>query len=192
MQQAITDSPRFLWVDYQIRELCGLALERDIHSRLGKLPKDLTGVYNEIMASVMGQPGSSPQIATRALKWMAVSQRPLNPKELIAAAELDLATVIDSVAGALAPELTLDIELLIQLCGGLLLWDKKLDVIRFSHLSVQEYLETESMNKHWDIIDAQRLVMEACLWILQCPYPHESVPLHSYAAGHWFRHCRSY
>ena len=48
------------------------------------------------------------------------------------------------------------------------------------------------MNKHWDIIDAQRLVMEACLWMLQCPYPTESVPLYPYAACHWFRHCRFY
>ena len=44
-------------------------------------------------------------------------------------------------------------------CGVLLLRDKKPNVIRFSHLWVLEYLETESMNKHWDIIDAQRLVM---------------------------------
>jgi len=136
----------------------------------------------------MNQPGSSSQIATRALKWMAVSRRPLKPDELIEAAELDPATVADSVA----PEVTLDIDLLIQLCGGLLLWDKKIDVIRFSHLSVQEYLETESMNKHWDIIDAQRLVMEACLWMLQCPYPPESIPLYPYAACYWFRHCRAY
>jgi len=74
----------------------------------------------------MRQPGSNSQIATRALKWMAVSQRPLKPEELIEAAELDPATMVDSVAGALAPELTLDIDLLIQFCGGLVLWDKKL------------------------------------------------------------------
>ena len=138
----------------------------------------------------MCQPGSSSQIATHALKWMVVSRRPLALNELIAAAKLDPATAVDSTTQA--PALTLDIDLLIHLCGGLLLWDKQLDVIRFSHLSVQEYLETELMNQYWDIIDAQSLVMEACLWILQCPYRPESNPLYPYAALHWFHHCRSY
>ena len=135
----------------------------------------------------MHQSGSGPEIATRALKWMVVSQRPLEPNELIAAAELDPA--LDT---ALLPAAELDIYRLIQFCGGLLLRDNQLDVIRFSHLSVQEYLETESMNKYWDIINAQRLVMEACLWILQCPFPPESVSLYPYTACHWFRHCRFY
>ena len=86
----------------------------------------------------------------------------------------------------------IDADILIQFCGGLLLLDEQLCMIRFSHLSVQEYLETESMNKHWDIIDAQHLIMEACLWILQCRLPPESVPLYHYATCYWFRHCRSY
>ena len=135
----------------------------------------------------MHQSGSCPEIATRALKWMAVSQRPLEPHELIAAAELNPAS-----STTIVPEL--DIDQLIHFCGGLLLLDKQLGVgvMRFSHLSVQEYLETESMNKYWDIINAQRLVMEACLWILQCPFPPESVSLYTYTACHWFRHCRLY
>ena len=139
------------------------------------------------MNAIMQQEGSSSQIATRALKWMVVSQGPLKPDELIAAADLDPTVVVETTA--LVPELTLDIDLLIKFCGGLLLRDKQLDVIRFSHLSVQEYLETESLNKNWDIIDAQRLVMEACLWALHAP---ESAPLYSYSARYWFRHCRSY
>ena len=138
----------------------------------------------------MSEPECSVQMATCALKWMVVSQRPLKPQELSMAAELDTETVVDSTA--LEPELPLDINQLIDLCRGLLLWDKQLDVIRFSHLSVQEYLETQSMNQHWDIVDAHHLVMEACLWILQCPYPPESVFLYPYAARNWFHHCRSY
>ncbi|KAF8451422.1 hypothetical protein BGX38DRAFT_1076335, partial [Terfezia claveryi] len=38
----------FLWVDWQLRELCKLIRESDIRTRLGKLPKGLTGVYDEI------------------------------------------------------------------------------------------------------------------------------------------------
>ena len=133
------------------------------------------------MDSLMQQPGSNSKIATRALQWMAVSRRPLMPDELITAAKLDPAK--DSAA--LSPELALGIDLLIQLCGGLLLWDKELDVIRFSHHSVQEYLET---GYHRCTPSHQ----EACLSILQCPCTPESVPLYPYATLHWFHHCRSY
>src|SRR4029077_2423424 len=116
-------------------------------------------------------------------------QKPLTPNELITAAELDRATVVDGDGPV--PEQTLDIDLLLHFCRGFLLWDKQLGVIRFSHLSVQEYLETESMNQYWDIIDAHRLVMGACLWILRCPYP-DSVPLYPYIALQCLSHCRSY
>jgi len=67
----------------------------------------------------MHQPGSGSQIATHTLKWMVVSGRPLKPGELVTAAELDPATAADSTA--LAPELTLDTDLLIQFYRGLLL-----------------------------------------------------------------------
>ncbi|KAF8432811.1 hypothetical protein BGX38DRAFT_1071865, partial [Terfezia claveryi] len=38
----------FLWVDWQLRDLCKLMRESDIRTRLGKLPKGLMGVYDEI------------------------------------------------------------------------------------------------------------------------------------------------
>ena len=75
----------------------------------------------------MHQPEIDWQIATRSLKWMAVSRRPLVPNELTTAATLDPF----ALAPKLAPKLTVDIDLLIQLCGGLILWDKQLNVIRF-------------------------------------------------------------
>ncbi|KAF8451417.1 hypothetical protein BGX38DRAFT_1091824, partial [Terfezia claveryi] len=42
----------FLWVDWQLRELCKMMREPDIRARLGRLPKRLTGVYDEIINSI--------------------------------------------------------------------------------------------------------------------------------------------
>ena len=161
--------------------------ESSIRTRLGRLPKGLAGVYDEIINSITSEDAGDSDLPIRALKWMLVSNRPLKPRELVAAAELDPSISIDNATES--QESTLTVEPLIQSCGGLLLLDTKLDVVRFSHLSVQEYLETR--NGKWDvtIIDAQLFVAESCLWTLQSPL--ES-PLYRYAGYNWFKHCKSY
>ncbi|KAF8417576.1 hypothetical protein EV426DRAFT_699665 [Tirmania nivea] len=177
----------FLWVDWQLRDLCKYIRESDIRARLGRLPKGLTGVYDEIINTIKSQHDCNFELATRALKWMLVSKRPLKPRELIAAAQLSPSTRDSSYS---SQQLTLAVELLIQSCEGLLLLDTTLYVVRFAHLSVQEYLEIR--NEVWDVsvTDAQLFVSESCLWILQ--YSSPTFPLYNYAAHNWFLHCRSY
>jgi len=163
--------------------------ESDIRARLGRLPKGLTGVYDEIITSIKSQPDCNFNLAIRALKWMLVSERPLRPQELVAAAELNPHISVNSTGPS--QESTLPVELLIQSCEGLLLLDTGLNVVRFSHLSVQEYLETRS--EIWDVsvIDAHLFVSESCLWTLQSS-ELPLYPLYKYARLNWFRHCRSY
>ena len=71
----------------------------------------------------------------------------------------------------------------------LIILDHEMQVMRFAHLSVQEYLETRKDS--WGIIDAERFVSEACLWALQCG-PSAIPALYDYSSHNWFRHCRSY
>jgi len=171
-----------------------LSFESDIRTRLGKLPKNLRGVYDEIMNSIESRPGIDFELATRALKWMVVSRRPLEPHELVAAAEINPSSTppdrpADDQLLHPAPEPSLDIELVIHVCGGLILLDQELRVMRFAHLSVQEYLETRKDS--WGIIDAQRFVSEGCLWTLQ--YKASQMPgLYDYAGLNWFLHCKYY
>jgi len=108
-----------------------LCLELDIRARLGKLPKNLSGVYDEIMHTIQWRPGTNFELATRALKWMLVSQRPLSPKELIAATELNPeSTPPHSLQPPAEP--LLNLELVIHVFGGLILLDYELDVMRFA------------------------------------------------------------
>ncbi|KAF8451222.1 hypothetical protein BGX38DRAFT_1269487 [Terfezia claveryi] len=104
----------FLWVDYQLRELCKLYLESDIRNHLRKLPKNLSGVYDEIMNSIESRPGTDFELATRALKWMLISLRPLKPQELVAATELNPSS---APPDQLPPEPSLDVDLVIH-SGG--------------------------------------------------------------------------
>ena len=119
--QDITNSVRFLWVAYQIREICEILFEQDIIIRLGKLPKDLTGVYDEIMDSIHKQSGSTPQVAARALKWILAAERPLKPSELATAIEIDPATQLHVSATESCLKPSRKIELVIASCGGLIL-----------------------------------------------------------------------
>ena len=162
--------------------------ESDIRARLGRLPQGLTGVYDEIVSSIKSQPDCNVDLAIRALQWMLVSECPLQPGVLVAAAQVNPSTPVPLDSSL---ESVLAVDLLIQSCKGLLLLDSTLGVVRFSHLSVQEYLETQ--NKTWDIgfVGAQLFVSESCLWILQYGYSLSS-PLYNYAARNWFKHCRSY
>ena len=71
---------------------------------------------------------------------------PLSPKALIAVVCQDPNTdVVDAV--------DVDINDVLDACQNLVIVDSQLDICRFSHLSVQEYLE-----KHWKSHDAN--VME--------------------------------
>ena len=171
-----------------------MSFELDIRARLGKLPKNLSGVYDEIMISIESRPGMDFELATRALKWMLVSRWPLKPQELVAATELNPSSIppdrpADDQRLQPGPEPALDVELVIHVCGGLIFLDHGLNVMRFAHLSVPEYLETRKNS--WGIIDAQRFVSEGCLWTLQCG-PSPTSALYDYAGRTWFRHCRSY
>jgi len=161
--------------------------ESDIRTRLSKLPKGLMGVYDEIINSIKSQPDCNFILATRALKWMLVSKRPLRPQELVAAAELNPSRPL--VNPAPSQDSALALELLIQSCEGFLVLDTALNVVRFSHFSAQEYLDMQNEMLDVSLIDAQRFVSESCLWTLQSPL---GSPLYEYAAFNWFRHCRSY
>ena len=160
--------------------------------RLGKLPKDLTGVYDEIMDSIQDQLGSTPQVAARALKWMLAMDRPPTPLELVTAIEIEPTTPVhvnsEATGSCLKP--SRKIELVIASCGGLILWDKAVDVLRFVHLSVREYLEDRY--KEWNLIDAHLHVAESSLWVLQDSCSHTPHSLHEYISYNWFRHCESY
>ena len=82
---------------------------------------------------------------------------PLSPEALIAGVCQDHNTdVVDPV--------DVDINFLLDACQNLIVVDSQLHICRFSHLSVQEYLE-----KHWGYYDANALIAKVCLSLLNDP-----------------------
>jgi ankyrin repeat protein len=110
-----------------------MQLEEDIRLALERLPPTLQGVYAIIIVQIhKGAPVSMP-LAKKALKWLLCAQQPLGSDEFLKAlsADLDVSNV------------KITVENLLNICCNLVKYDSELDVVRFIHLSVREYLETK-------------------------------------------------
>lgn len=136
-------------------EVLELSREQDIRERLGKLPRTLKLAYDEIYDRIQQKDGSGPVVANRAFQWVMCSAKPLSSDTLVAAVCQDYTS--DHIN-----EVDIDIDFVLGACQNLLVVDQKLNECRFSHLSVQEYLE----NHHWRYNEADALIGKVCLRLL--------------------------
>ena len=98
-----------------------------------------------------------PEIANRAFQWIMYSKVPLSPEALVAGVCQDPNTdVVDAV--------DVDIDSVLDACQNIIVVDSQLHICRFSHLSVQEYLE-----RHWGYYGANALIAKVCLSLLNDP-----------------------
>lgn len=111
-----------------------MKVDEDIRSKLGRLPPKLQQLYLEIYSRLINQPGEAGQsIVRNVLKWLLCARRQMKNYEFRIA-----------VAGNLflRPE-DLEKEHILDLCQNLVIFDDGLDVFRFAHLSVREFLEQQ-------------------------------------------------
>ena len=144
-------------------QLLCLPCVSDIRDFLGKLPEDLERAYDEIMNQINSQKGRSPEIARRAFLWVMCSCRPLPCGMLADAVSRDPETGAANPTG-------LDINAVLEACRNLLMIDRS-GVCRFSHLSVQEYLEAH----HYSNGQAHLVVGSVCLRVLLDPTNWQSI-----------------
>jgi ankyrin repeat protein len=144
---------RFRWVSLQIQNLCDsrrIKVAEDISEELVRLPKSLVESYEAIYRSISNSGSASRTIAGKVLRWLICAQRPLKSQELIAAVSVDSQGAI----------LGKSIEDLLDMCCNLVVLDLEMDVFRFAHLSVREYLESR---EEYTLSDAHALALERCL-----------------------------
>lgn len=176
----------FQWVSLQIKQLHTLSSVRDVESRLGKLPKTLKALYDEMYSDIQDTEGCTPVIAERAFKWLMCSYTSMSPKALVDAVCQDPFTdAMDDVDD-------IDLDFVLHACRNLITVDSSGKVCRFSHLSVQEFLENHRFRHR----EAHELVATICLkylTFLEASGPRDWSKLHRYAAIHWSLHVqRSY
>lgn len=127
--------------------LDGMKFEEDMMANLGKLPKTLKTTYSRILKLMREQTMDRGwELTTRALKWIMCS------RELLSCEVWATATYWPRHIPKDAS------NMLFELCHNLVMWDAELQVVRFIHLSVQEFLESE-----FDSLDINFMAFETCL-----------------------------
>lgn len=178
--------------------LCSISMRSDIERRLGRLPDTLDKTYQDIFDSRIDvEADNSKRLAHLAMMWIMTAGRPLAPEELVSASAVALRLDISA-----ANDEDVDIDLILKLCYNLVVVDSELDVMRFAHLSVQEFLE-----KRWATGERNYMAAEVCLQVLikddslhifsgredeedEVEMDFHREGLEMYAAYHWQTHVR--
>lgn len=153
--------------------------------------------YDQIMDRVDKQTQQPKDTAVRVLSWITATKRPLRTIELQHAFAVN--TVIRSPTAD--KDNIPDIEYLVSVCCGLVTVDKRSEIIRLAHYTIQEYFEREP--REW-FLKAQAEIARTCTRYLSfetfkdghvqqrddLEFRLRSNPLYSYAATYWGRHAR--
>lgn len=70
----------FLWVAFQIEDLCRQICDADIRNSLTTLPKDLPETYERILSRIIKE--GNAEIVNRIFRWVIAAKRPLLLEEL--------------------------------------------------------------------------------------------------------------
>lgn len=134
----------------------GLLTEAAILDRLGKLPSSLKATYDEMYNQIAARNPYDKALADRAFMWVMSVPGYLTSTELLNAIRLSSKDREYNMTEEI------DDDLLLDLCGNLLIFDAHQQVWKFPHASVMEYLEEHC----YDIREAHGHVAKACLGLL--------------------------
>ncbi|KAL8666371.1 MAG: hypothetical protein Q9168_007498 [Polycauliona sp. 1 TL-2023] len=170
----------FLWARLQIQNLCDperMIIVRDIEDALHQLPVTLSELYGGILGRIDRIAPHGRLLAKRILRWLLCAGRPLDP--------LTMVQMLQSVE----TNNSLGVEEILALCCNLVVLDDSLNVFRFGHASVREYLELQSE------FSSQDNNLRAATECLQCafrdPTDHSLENFEEYAAACWVHHYHS-
>ncbi|KAL9079932.1 MAG: hypothetical protein Q9157_001224 [Trypethelium eluteriae] len=129
---------RFLWVRFQLYEICEAIGDAAIRKTLRDLPRDLSQTYLRILNRVWNSEGGEQKIAlaTKVFKWIMVVRRPLRIDELREAVTIEK-TDRSLQTDRLDPGGGLRV---IQACGNLATYDRRDRSVRLAHHTVQQFL----------------------------------------------------
>ena len=137
----------------QLEFLCSLRLPSLVKQRLGVLPPNLQKIYEDNYSQKLeSYQEEERRIVKIAFRFLLCSQEKLSTGGLLKAL---------SVLDPENPPLSLD--LLLDLCFNFIDVDSQLNVFRFAHLSVREYLESKS---DYERTSNHALAAECCVRLL--------------------------
>ncbi|KAF8160374.1 ankyrin repeat-containing domain protein [Mycena galopus ATCC 62051] len=134
----------FLLAKLHMDDLTSRRTVKGIRESLKVLPKSLDHSYENVMKRIEGQTEEDKQIAYQTLTWVANAKRPST------AVELQTALAIEPNAKSLDKENILDIDLILEVCAGLVIMDEMLSSVQLVHYTTQEYFNKIQVEKFPD------------------------------------------
>ncbi|KAF8249116.1 hypothetical protein K440DRAFT_641482 [Wilcoxina mikolae CBS 423.85] len=134
----------FLWVAFQLDELCLAKNDEDIHQILRVLPRGLNETYGRVLQRIIRD--RDPEVAFKIFRWIATSKRPPRPRELLEAIALEPG---DTQWQQFHARMYLSGERMIQNCSNLVTVNAiegEDTIVMFAHHTVLEFLT--SANPH--------------------------------------------
>ncbi|MCJ1464092.1 hypothetical protein MMC07_002704, partial [Pseudocyphellaria aurata] len=173
----------FRWVTLQIENLCDferIKHEGDIDQELGRLPMTLKLSYDVIFRRIEKSGRTSWSVADSVMRWLLCAQRTLTSMDLIIAVSVNSA----------GKHSDLSVPQLLHMCCNTVVLDTELDVFRFAHLSVREYIECR---EEFNSLKNHAHAMERCL----NTFIHNTVSVvdqseifRQYSSNYWAFHCQ--
>jgi hypothetical protein len=135
----------------QLQSLCGVRTDDGIRERLGKLPQTLAELYKEIYEKFSRYEAEADRCITiNALAWLLCTREMLESEQFIAAICVGPVKRFNGVSR----------EQVLQLCCNFITYDATLNIFRFAHLSVREFLE---QRPEYSASATNSLAAEICL-----------------------------
>jgi hypothetical protein len=164
MMKIITLILRFLWVAFQIEDLCRQKSDADIRHTLKTLPKDLPETYQRALSRIIKD--GNQKLANQIFRWVAAAKRPLRLEEL-----REAIAVVPGDEFLNRERLVNNADSLVPSCGGLLASDDEDIVVQFVHHTVQEFLISEEYQTvadsfHFDVPEVDLMAGETCVTYL--------------------------
>lgn len=162
-----------------------MTTEADIKSAMRALPKNtLDEFYEEDFAQISQTGQRSRSYATQVFSMLLCTQEALSPETLIQGLAKTTSQQGEEV----------NIFKMIDICSNLVVLDSELNVLRFAHMSFQEFLETRAEFAPHNVHSvAATMCLDSCLQGLPKEMEMELSPKNNfdhYSAVYWAEHCR--
>ena len=163
---------RFLWVTFQIEDLCRQKCDADIRDSLKALPRNITETYQRLLQRIVYEGNAA--IVDTILRWVAAAKRPLQLDELLEAIAIKagdrslqrdrLLNLPESGSGRYIPWC-------VPLCRSLVVTDEEDLSVRFAHHTVKQFLLSELSTPpidrfHFQQSDVNHMAGEMCVTYL--------------------------
>ncbi|KAI6307324.1 hypothetical protein MCOR29_009744 [Pyricularia oryzae] len=184
----------FLLGKMLVNQILELATANEIKKALRSCPAHLEAAFEATLERISAQPKSRSALAHRALNWIASAERPLLASELIHG------LAVDQEAKSMAGKDMVSAEMILRVCGGLVVLNPQDGSLSLLHATVYTWLRSRGLARtHEDIAGACLIYIFASLHARRPASSIEETesrmrnhPFLAYATQHWRAHVQHF